>query len=142
SVAKPLEGTMKLALTPVLAAVLTAGAVTMATAAPINPVADVVFIVDESGSMDAEHAWLGSLVSAVGGLDDKLALAGVTDRRYWLVGFGGDAFTGGRFVGGCGSAGCDATTFGTATTGLVTDGGTEDVYAGMYFALSNAGLRA
>lgn len=133
---------MKLALQTALAALLTAGTATIASAAPINPVADVVFIVDESGSMDAEHAWLGTLVSGAGGLDAKLAAAGVTDRRYWLVGFGGDTGTGGHFVGGCGSAGCNAATFSTATTSLVTDGTFEDGYAGMNFALGNAGLRA
>lgn len=134
---------MKSLLKSAAAAVaLSVGAVSMATAGVINPVADVVVIVDESGSMDGEHTWLSGLLTGASGLDTKLSAAGVSDRRYWLVGFGGGgAGNGGRFVGTCDNAGCDAATFAASTASLVTSGSTEDGYAGMNFALENALLR-
>jgi hypothetical protein len=119
------------------------GAVSTATAGPIVPVADIVFVVDESGSMGGEHAWLGGLLTGTNGLDAKLSAAGVSDRKYWLIGFGGGgAGDSGRLVGTCGNLGCDAATFATSTSSLVTSGSTEDGYAGMTFALANAVLRS
>lgn len=133
---------MSSTLKSAIAATLFVGASLTASAAVINPVADVVFIVDESGSMSGEHAWLSTLITGANGLDAKLATAGVTDRKYWLIGYGGGgAGNNGRSVGTCSLAGCDATTFSTSTSSLVTSGSTEDGYAGMNFALSSAGLR-
>jgi hypothetical protein len=40
--------------------------------------ADVVFIVDESGSMEGEQAWLAEMVED---FDDALVEAGITDNR-------------------------------------------------------------
>jgi len=48
------------------------------------PTADIVFIVDESGSMTDEHAWIGDMVSS---LDSSLVAAGITENRYALVGY-------------------------------------------------------
>ncbi|MEL7227686.1 MAG: putative Ig domain-containing protein, partial [Cyanobacteria bacterium J06576_12] len=46
--------------------------------------ADIVFVVDESGSMNTEHDWLGGMV-----LDLEAALQerGITDNRYSLIGY-------------------------------------------------------
>src|SRR5262249_24039371 len=46
----------------------------------------VVFVVDESGSMEGEHAWLENMVLE---LDAELQAHGIGPNRYLLVGFGG-----------------------------------------------------
>ena len=48
--------------------------------------ADVVFVVDESGSMAGEHEWLTEIVAE---LDNALEARGITGNRYSLLGFGG-----------------------------------------------------
>ena len=48
--------------------------------------ADLIFVVDESGSMQ-EQTWLQDIVS---GIDDRLRGIGVYDNRYAIVGYGGD----------------------------------------------------
>lgn len=101
---------------------------TPASAAPVF--ADVVAIVDESGSMSGEHGWLGGMVSA---LDGQLNTAGLTPNQYGLVGFGANAAHGipghSHLVGG-GQFG-SAAQFATAAGGLVISGGTEDGYSGL-----------
>lgn len=102
--------------------------------------ADVVVVVDESGSMSGEHAWLSSMIPA---LDANLAAHGVgsgaDSNRYGLVGFGA-ADSGGHSEAGHthlvgGSPLGTAAQFSTATSGLVTTGGTEDGYSGINTAL-------
>jgi hypothetical protein len=46
--------------------------------------ADIVFVVDESGSMDTEHEWLTNMVLE---LDQALQAQGITDNRYALIGY-------------------------------------------------------
>ena len=97
--------------------------------------ADIVFVVDESGSMSGEHAWLTDMVTT---LDTELNANGVTGNRFAVFGFGGsrDHLDGHEHpVGGAtfGNAAQAATTFGT----LLTSGGTEDGYAGMNAAFQN-----
>lgn len=105
------------------AVALAAGA---ANAAPITAT-DIVFIVDESGSMGGDQAWLGGQVA---NLDANLAAAGVTTRNYALVGFGA-ANPAPRTV----QTFTDATTVSTAFGSLFTSGGTEDGWAGIDYAL-------
>jgi hypothetical protein len=99
-----------------------------AQAAPVG--ADVVFVVDESGSMAGEHAFLGDVIND---LDNGLAAAGITTRRYGLVGFGASnpqpRDVGGGFLNAAG--------FATATGNLQIGGGFEDGYAGLDFSLGN-----
>ncbi len=47
--------------------------------------ADILFVVDESGSMEGEQAWLRETVSL---LEAELNAKGLTDNRYGLVGYG------------------------------------------------------
>ena len=62
--------------------------VSSALAATVNTRSNVVFIVDESGSMSGEQAFLENTV--IDKLDTDLLAAGVSDeRRYGVVGFGG-----------------------------------------------------
>jgi len=91
---------------------------------------DIVVVVDESGSMSGEHAWLGGMVSA---LDAQLVALGYT-TDYGLYGFGGGA------IGNAGRELLDSGTaaqFAAATGGLVITGATEDGYAGLNFARNN-----
>jgi hypothetical protein len=111
-----------------------------ADAAPIY--ADVIAVVDESGSMAGEHAWLGTMV---GSLESGLQGAGVTGpNRYGLVGFGGGGgahpAAGHQHDVGGGEFGT-AAEFSTATGGLVTSGSFEDGWDGIDHALSYS-LRA
>jgi hypothetical protein len=109
--------------------------------------ADIIFVVDESGSMSGEHAWIGSMVTS---LEAGLVAAGVGDtgagqavNQYALVGFGRSANSGNPVtipVGGglWGTAAQLSTAAGT----LQTSGGTEDGYEAIAFALANYTFRA
>jgi hypothetical protein len=134
------------------------GALSLAGVAPVHavavvPYADVVVVVDESGSMSTEHAWISGMISA---LDSGLVTDGLTPNQYGLTGFGsgsGNHATGqdgifDPYVGGQGSnsghkhgidvAGQEfgtAAQFGAATAGLVLSGATEDGYTGITVAL-------
>jgi hypothetical protein len=111
---------------------------------------DIVFIVDESGSMATEHAWLTSLPST---LEAALQAAGIgtgaNTNHYGLTGFGstdpghgtppGDI--GHKHVVGSGDWG-NATELQTAAAGLVTIGGVEDGYQALSSVLSDYAFRA
>lgn len=107
--------------------------------------ADIIFVVDESGSMYGEHAWLATMVTQ---LETGLLNAGVTNNRYGLVGYGGGSihYTGHKHD-------VDNTTIGlqdwgtaaglsAATGGLVLTGGTEDGWEAINFALNNYSFRS
>lgn len=98
--------------------------------------ADVIFVVDESGSMSGEHAFLQDVIDD---LDTALAAAGVTTRNYGIVGFG-SASVAPRDIGavaGFGGGFLNATDAATAFGSLVINGGTEDGWAGIDFALNS-----
>ncbi len=121
-------------LKPVLAAAAAAVSLAFGTQAQAAPFADVVAVVDESGSMGGEHAWLGGMATS---LEAGLTGAGLTPNRYGLVGFGGGTgHTPGHshLVGG-GQFGT-AAQFGTATSGLLINGGLEDGWSGIMAALA------
>lgn len=101
-------------------------------AAAVATAADIVAIVDESGSMAGEHAWLGTMVTS---LESGLQGAGVTSNNYGLVGYGGARphLDPHQHLVGVTEFGT-ATQFATATGILVTSGGTEDGWAGIDFA--------
>lgn len=127
--------------------VLAGAALLLSLATPLQAAttADVLFVVDESGSMAGEHAWISNMVSS---LDSALITAGVSGNQYGLVGFGGTSTHAvpsgtaghGHTVGG-GDFGT-AAQLSTATGSLVTSGGTEDGYSGIEYALNNYTFRA
>lgn len=90
---------------------------------------DIIFVVDESGSMSGEHAWLPGMVNS---LDTQLGGLGIA-TNYGLFGFGG---------GGSGNLGRtllnggNAAAFGTSAANLVLSGSFEDGYSGLDFALN------
>ena len=99
--------------------------------------ADIISVVDESGSMSTEHTWLGGMSIA---LEAGLQAAGVTSNQYGLVGYGGHAAGGANNGHKHAVGGADygtAAQYSTAAGGLATSGGTEDGYAGIDFALNN-----
>ena len=117
---------------------LLAASITRVEAAPLF--ADVIAVVDESGSMAGEHAWLATMVTS---LDADLVTAGLTPNQYGLVGFGASA-TAPHAVGGHqhpvgGGEFGTAAQFSAATAGLVVTGATEDGYSGIDTALSYTG---
>lgn len=120
------------------------GAITFITAFLVTPVAmsattaDVVFVVDESGSMSGEHAWIGGMV---GSLDTSLIAASVTGNQYGLVGFGRSSPAPHKILVGGADFGT-AAELATAATTLVTTGGTEDGWAGIDYAMNNYTYRA
>jgi hypothetical protein len=135
---------MKKLLSVALCAALAASAWVLApTAVQAASTADIVFLVDESGSMAGEHAWIANMVTS---MEAELNAAGVTGNRYAMVGFG-NYYVGGYYqmpyavtVGG-GSFGT-AADLSSAAGGLTATGGFEDGYAAMSFALSNYTYRA
>ena len=92
--------------------------------------AEVIFVVDESGSMSGEHAFLPGFVTD---LNSRLNAGGVTGN-YGLVGFGGGGAgnlgrtfdIGGMLLG-------SATDFGTAASNLVLSGSFEDGFSAIDF---------
>lgn len=107
------------------------------TAGPAGAAVDLMFIVDESGSMFGEHTWIGNMVTS---LDSELISAGETGNWYALVGFGAGFSDGGpaarKHLVGCDSWG-SATKLSAATKGLVTSGCFEDGWEAMVFGLKN-----
>jgi hypothetical protein len=109
-----------------------------AQAAVTVPFADVVVLMDESGSMAGEQAWIKPTITT---LDGKLVTAGLTPNQYASVGFGASAATGPGLtryfnVPGPGTSPNVAgltRPFGTAadfqTLGYTTSGSTEDGWA-------------
>lgn len=100
--------------------------------AAFSAAADIVFVVDESGSMGGEHAWISNMVTD---LENALISAGVgsgiDQNRYALVGFGDATIIGGHtYTVGSGVWGT-AADLSTATGSLLTDGGTEDGWDGI-----------
>lgn len=120
-------------------------AATMFAAAMLIPVAtasadvvssaDIVFLVDESGSMGGEQAFLRDVIND---LDSDLRAAGVSTINYGVVGFGGSSFFPGNLrevTNGNGSL-VDLTPAETALGSLYTNGATEDGWAAINFALN------
>lgn len=127
-----------------------AAAMMMSSAALAAPItADVVFLVDESGSMSGEHTWLGNMIND---LEAGLMAqgVGVSDaNRYSLVGFGGNS-SGSHYVphphdmdtsNGSADDWGSASQFNTATGSLVTSGGTEDGWNALDWAMNNLSYR-
>ena len=125
---------IRMAVTAALAAI---GVATGGGAqAAIAPFADVVVLMDESGSMAGEQTWIKPTITT---LDGKLNTAGLTPNQYGSVGFavgGGPGLT--RYfnvpapgtsntVGGLTNAFGTAANFQTLT--YSTGGGTEDGWA-------------
>lgn len=102
-----------------------------ALASTVNTISNVVFIVDESGSMGGDQDFLKNTV--VDKLDSELAAAGVTDRSYGVVGFGNSSVAP-RVLGG--SLTTSTTDTKNNLDSLLTNGGTEDGWAAINFAIS------
>lgn len=108
--------------------------------------ADIVLVVDESGSMSGEHAWIDSMVAS---LNTALVTAGVGSgidkNMFAVVGFGNNGVHGATSghlhtnltadlsVGGA---------FDLATNSLTIDGSFEDGYAGIDYAANNVSFRS
>lgn len=122
----------------IVAAGVAAGLTAM-TPARAATTADIIFVVDESGSMAGEHAWLAGMATS---LDAELIAKGVTGNRYALTGFGGHVSgqTGHKHLVGGGDWGT-AAQLSTATGGLVTSGGTEDGFQAIQFSFDNYAFR-
>ena len=119
--------------------IVSAGMLLSAQAQAIGAFADIVVLVDESGSMSAEHAWIGSTILS---LEAELAAAGVGTgvdaNRYQLVGFGG---TSSHVLGHDHGGFTNAFDFNAETSTLTLAGATEDGYDAIDHALG-LGIRA
>ena len=104
---------------------------------------DVVVIVDESGSMSAEQAWVPNMVTAI---NESLVEQGIGPNRFALVGFGGDPELNNldphKHTIGTGDF-MTAEDFQDAATQLTADrrGGIEDGYLAIDYALNNYDFR-
>jgi hypothetical protein len=105
-------------------------AATLSVAVPTAQAAistDIIFIVDESGSMGSAQTNLANNI----GLFASILSAGGVDARYGLVGYGNSSVVP-RMLTNLTTAAALA----TAAQGLVITGGTESGYAGTAFALN------
>lgn len=101
-----------------------------ATATAAAAYADIVVIMDESGSMSGEQAWIGSTITS---LQAGLAGAGLTNNRYGNVGYGNSAQVP-RQINVGGAQFGTAAQFSASTGSYVINGSTEDGWAGITFA--------
>jgi hypothetical protein len=100
--------------------------------------ADVVVLMDESGSMSGEQAWMSTTIPQ---LDSGLLGQGLSGNRYGLVGFGASSTTSPApgFVRSIDVGGAQfgtAAQYTTASSGLVVNGSFEDGYAAIDLASS------
>ncbi|MBI1250710.1 MAG: autotransporter domain-containing protein [Alphaproteobacteria bacterium] len=95
--------------------------------------AEIVFVVDESGSMSGEQQFLQAFVPS---LEQQLQAAGLQIAKFGLVGYGNSAVVPRQFLIG-GQPFGSATDFATAAGALEVSGGTEDGYAGIQYVLDN-----
>mgnify|MGYP006298476723 FL=1 len=95
---------------------------------------DMVFVVDESGSMEGEHMFLGNQAVSI---DQALQNRNITNNRYGLTAYLGSA----RQIQVGGDSLGTAQELATATDDLLTSGGTEDGYNAVDFALQNYNFR-
>lgn len=123
---------LKRVLSTIVSASLLSVAVSSANLAQAADV-NLVFVVDESGSMAGEHAWLPDFTSQLE--TDLQTIVGLTSS-YSLVGYGNSAVVPRSFSVG-GSEFGNASEFATASATLEINGGTEDGYAGILYALDN-----
>lgn len=101
--------------------------------------ADIVIVMDESGSMDLEQDWLSDMIPALeAGLLAESVGTGASPNQYALVGFGSYANPSGRVVSDFTGAAAAA----VASTSYVTSGDTEDGFQGISYALGNLSFRA
>lgn len=110
-----------------------------ASAMPITT--DIITVVDESGSMSNEQAWLGGMISS---LDQALLSAAgndVFDPRYGLVGYGSSSRNARAFEMSDGANWGSAAEFDAATANLQTSGYTEDGYEAVDFVLNTFDFR-
>ncbi len=101
-----------------------------------SPVAaDVIVVIDESGSMSGEQSWIREVVPL---LENSLLQFGIGSEgqanEYGLVGYGSRSVVPRSFNVGDDLLG-SADEFITAAQGLVINGGTEDGWRGIQFAL-------
>jgi len=110
-------------------------AATFATGASAQSVANLIFAVDESGSMSGEQTFLGNFASDI---DTALGNAGFSTVNFGLTGYGSALNPGilGRSIDVGGSLLGNATDFSTATGSLLLNGGTEDGYSAIDFILN------
>ncbi|MEC4816218.1 MAG: PEP-CTERM sorting domain-containing protein [Scytonema sp. PMC 1069.18] len=114
-----------------------------ANAANVKAV-DTIVIVDESGSMAGEQAWLQQVIPS---LESAFKTAnygsGSDTNRYGLVGFGSGLNPGnlGRSLTANGNLFFDASQYSTASSSLRTSGSFEDGYSAIDFVLNNYNFR-
>lgn len=115
--------------------IVSAGMLLSAQAQAIGAFADVIVLVDESGSMSTEHAWIGAtILSLEAGLAAAGVGTGVDANRYALVGFGGTSSSG-HLLGHDHGGFTNAAGFDTNTGTLTLSGGLEDGYDAIDHAL-------
>jgi hypothetical protein len=139
---------MKLKLSLIAAGVLAATSMIATTAQAAPAFADVIVLMDESGSMSGEQAWIKTQITS---LDSGLVAEGLTPNQYGLIGFGYSSAGApsdlrGFNVGSTGTATNNnpgsfgsAAQFQTAAGNLVASGGFEDGYAAVGLANTLAG---
>lgn len=129
-----------------LAAALGLGSLALLPQVSHAQFADIVLVVDESGSMSTEHAWIDGMVASLNtALVSAGVGAGVDKNMFSLVGFGNGISTAansGRLLTNLTSNLSAGGTWDLATNSLVITGGTEDGYAGLNFAATNVSFRA
>lgn len=105
--------------------------------------ADIILLVDESGSMSTEHAWIPGMIAS---LEADLIAAGVTSNRYGVIGFGSAAHAAGQAPHTHTLSGADwgvaADITANMVPGFVDSGGIEDGWAAIQFAIANYAFRA
>lgn len=123
---------------PLLAGLLVSSSLAFGAGTASAQSVDFVPVVDESGSMGGEQAFLDDFIPA---LDMQLTNLGRTNNRYGLVGYGSGAPEPRKFSVGGSDLGT-VQDFLAARPNLEISGGFEDGYAALDFAVDNIAYRA
>jgi hypothetical protein len=104
--------------------------------------ADIVLLVDESGSMYTEHAWIPGMIAS---MEADLIAAGATNNRFAVVGFASPSHATGEAPHKHTLSGADWGVAADITTNMsppfAIDGGFEDGWWAMQYAINNYSFR-
>jgi len=114
------------------------GCLLCVAAAEAATTADILFVVDESGSMEGAHNWLEGMIV---NFDQELRNAGITSNRYALVGYGSYDYEG-HFDPHKHNSWMTPSGFKTEVGRLVSNGAEEDGYNAIHYALNNYSFRS
>ena len=108
----------------------------------VNHSADVILVVDESGSMNTEHQWIINMTRRLDEVLQELNIGRNVSNMFGLTGFGSFKYTNGRIVTYNGRSFFEANEVDKLIAMLQVSGREEDGYLALKFAIDNYEFRS